>query len=75
MPQEDNLIYRLIRTIGMKWMKISEALGDRTPLQIKNRWYSVLRRQKLSLMDNLGEILDMRSRVHRTEFIEEIARG
>jgi hypothetical protein len=59
----------------MKWMKISEALGDRTPLQVNNRWYSALRRRELSLMDNLGKILDIRSQMHRNELIEEIARG
>jgi hypothetical protein len=73
-PQDNNLIYRLVRTIGMKWTKINEALGNRTLLQVKTRWYSVLRRRELSLMDNLGEILDIRSRMHRNEFIKEIAR-
>jgi hypothetical protein len=75
MSQDDNLIHRLVRTIGMKWTKISEALGDRTPLQVKNHWYSVWRRREFSLMDNLGEIMDIRSQMHRNEFIEELARG
>jgi hypothetical protein len=75
MPQEDNLIYRFVRTMIMKWTKIREALRDHTPLQVKKCWYSVLCRGELSLIDNLGEILDRRSQMHRNEFIEVIARA
>jgi hypothetical protein len=66
---EDNLVYQLVRRMGMKCTTISKALGDRTPLQLKDRWYSVLRKWELSVFDDIDMMMRLRSRVRKSESI------
>jgi hypothetical protein len=68
---EDNFVYQLVSRMGMKWTMISKAPGDRTPLQVKNRWYSVLRKRELSVFDDI-DMMMFRSRVHKGESITEL---
>jgi hypothetical protein len=54
----------------MKWTMISPALGDCTPLQVKNRWYSVLRKRELSVFDDID--MTVRSRVRKGESVPDL---
>jgi hypothetical protein len=36
--QEDQLLQEKVKEIGAKWTKIAAILGDRTDLEVKNRW-------------------------------------
>jgi hypothetical protein len=69
---EDNLVYQLVRRMGMKWTMISKALGDRTPLQVKNCWYSILRKREVSVFDNVDMMMALRSRVRKGESIPDL---
>jgi hypothetical protein len=51
---------------------ISKALGDRTPLQVKNRWYSVLRKRELSVFDDIDMMMTLRLRVRTGESIAHL---
>jgi hypothetical protein len=41
--EEDNLLLRQIERFGHRWTLIAAALAQRSPSDIKNRWYSHLR--------------------------------
>jgi hypothetical protein len=56
----------------MKWTIISKALGDRTPLQLKNRWYSVQWKRKLSVFDDIDMVMTLKSRVRKGESITDL---
>jgi hypothetical protein len=58
--------------MGMKWTMISKALGDETPLQVKNRWYFVLPKRKLSVFDDIDTMMTLRSRVRKGESIPDL---
>lgn len=49
--QEDLTIFQLHSQIGAKWAEIARRLPGRTENSIKNRFYSMLRRQKFELVD------------------------
>lgn len=45
-PQEDELLESLYKEHGNKWSTIASCLGDRTENQVKNRFYSGVRKGK-----------------------------
>jgi hypothetical protein len=36
--QEDEILSQKVQELGQKWTKIAACLGDRTDLEVKNRW-------------------------------------
>jgi hypothetical protein len=58
--------------MGMKWTMISKAPGDRTPLQVKNRWYPVLLKRELSVFDDIDTMMTPISRVRKGESIADL---
>ena len=43
-PEEDELLRRLYRQFGAKWVKISRFFQRRTDIQVKNRWLVLMRK-------------------------------
>jgi hypothetical protein len=78
---DEILDYIDVRTLGSARLSLSEltmiskALGDRTPLQVKNCWYSVLRKRELSVFDDIDMIMTLRSRVYKGELIADLILG
>jgi hypothetical protein len=58
--------------MGMKWTMINKALGDRTLLQVKNGWYSVLWKRELSVFYDIDMMMRLRSRVRKGESIADL---
>ena len=44
-PEEDELLRRLYRQFGAKWVKISRFFQRRTDIQVKNRWLVLMRKE------------------------------
>lgn len=44
-PDEDELLRRLYRQFGAKWVKISRFFQRRTDIQVKNRWLVLMRKE------------------------------
>jgi hypothetical protein len=65
-------VYQLVRRMGMKCTMISKAFGDRTPLQVKNRWCSVLHMRGFSVFDDIDMMMTLRSRVRKGESIADL---
>jgi len=45
--QEDVKLAKLIQEHGMNWMKLGEFFPERTPIMLKNRYYSYIRKKNL----------------------------
>jgi hypothetical protein len=48
--QEDARILELVRTIGMRWVRIANDLGSRTAKQCRGRYLKILRNKPLRLV-------------------------
>jgi hypothetical protein len=55
----------------MKWTMISKALGDRTPWQVKDRRYSLLRKREVSVFGDI-DMMTLRSRVRKGKSIADL---
>jgi hypothetical protein len=56
----------------MKWTMMSKALGDPTPLRVRNRWYFILRKRGLSIFDDINMTMTFRSLVRKGESIADL---
>jgi hypothetical protein len=57
---EENLLLQKVETMGKKWTEISRFFHNRTPLEVKNRYYILIRKTFLkSPQKDLPSILSM----------------
>jgi hypothetical protein len=54
-PDEDELLFRNVKELGCKWTLLCAFFQDRTPINIKNRWNSVIRKIQATLLDETSE--------------------
>ena len=49
-PEEDERLFKLVNMYGHKWIQFQKYFPGLTDLQIKNRWYSNIRRAQRRLL-------------------------
>lgn len=54
--EEDRLLFRKYMEIGSKWAIICQNFGNRSINNVKNRWYSVIRRVRMNKLNENDEI-------------------
>ena len=65
-PEEDEKLSKLVEIIGHKWIQLIKYFPDKTELQIKNRWYSNIRRNQRKMKNRNKEPKPIRSRKSRS---------
>jgi hypothetical protein len=74
-PEEDQIIYQIVRRDGLRWAHLEKLLPGRTANAIKNRWYAVLRRREQKIIGDTAKWLDVRERLREGQAIPEICQG
>lgn len=72
--QEDVKLAKLIQEHGMNWMKLGEFFPERTPIMIKNRYYSFIRKKNLlsTLNDEANFVESLTEKNEETKPVAEV---
>jgi hypothetical protein len=74
-PEEEQVIYQVVRTMGMCWVHLERLLPGRTANAIKNRLYSVLQKQEHEVLAETTTMMTIRDRLQTGLQVAEICRG
>jgi len=68
--EEDKAILQMLKEIGPQWRKMSKCLEGRTEMQVKNRYYTHLKKHGITFEEQPGTIVSNSTNANSSEDID-----
>jgi hypothetical protein len=72
---EDDVIYKFVREMGLKWTLLAQSPPRRTQNAIKDRWYAVIQKKEQTILGEMTIMMDIRERLGSGDAVPEICQG